>query len=205
MIFGNLVERVRAGVRRIATRNRITALIRQGGPLRIEVGGGDRHGGNGWLTMDLQPQCDLYWDLRHGLPFPDASLDAVYSSHFLEHLSFQHGERFLAECLRALKPGASFSICVPDARIFLQAYVNGVELDRDLWMPFKPADNQTTRIDYVNYIAYMRGHHHYMFDEENLLARLRNAGFSEVAPRSFDPEIDNAARDRESIYATAVR
>jgi hypothetical protein len=28
----------------------------------------------------------ISWDLRRGIPFPDASFDMVYHSHFLEHL-----------------------------------------------------------------------------------------------------------------------
>jgi len=31
-----------------------------------------------------------------------------------------------------------------------------------------PAWNDTTKIDYVNYTAYMDNDHRYMFDEENL-------------------------------------
>jgi hypothetical protein len=49
-------------------------------------------------------------------------------------------------------------------------------------------------------MAYMDGNHKYMFDRENLLAILKKVGFNEVHPREFDPGIDKAERDWESIY-----
>ena len=60
-------------------------------------------------------------------------------------------------------------------------------------------------IDQVNYMAYMGGHHCYMFDEENLVKILQQNGFNQVILRSFDPDIDLPGRDHESIYALATK
>ena len=38
-------------------------------------------------------------DLRRPLPWPDAAVAAVYSSHTLEHLTKQAGQRLLRDCL----------------------------------------------------------------------------------------------------------
>jgi hypothetical protein len=54
-------------------------------------------------------------------------------------------------------------------------------------------------------MAYMDGHHRYMFDSENLIVLLQKAGFRNVKLRQFDPEIDNLERDFESIYASAEK
>lgn len=67
------------------------------------------------------------------------------------------------------------------------------------------AYNNTSRIDYVNYIAYMDGHHKYMFDEQNLIVILENKGFRNVRLRNFDPSLDLKERDFESIYAEAQK
>jgi hypothetical protein len=80
--------------------------------------------------------------------------------------------------------------------------VGGVTLDPSCF-GWKPAYNNTTRIDYVNYTAYMGGEHKYMFDEENLIHILTKASFKNVRLRVFDPGIDLQARDFESIYAEA--
>jgi predicted SAM-dependent methyltransferase len=149
--------------------------------------------------------CDLTWDLRRGIPFPTGTISKIYSSHFLEHLSYAEGQQFLGECLRVLAPMGSFLICVPNARYYLEAYVNGTALDTDVWCAYKPAFNNTTAIDYVNYTAYMDGHHKYMFDPENLLHRLMSAGFRNARLRSFDSALDLIDRDFESIYAEAEK
>lgn len=157
------------------------------------------------MTIDLAMHCDLFWDLRKGIPFPDNSVKRVYSSHFFEHLTFDESQDFLQECKRALAPGGEFLICVPNARIYLEAYVKGEPLNSPPFFEYEPAYNHTTRIDYVNYTAYMGGVHKYMFDEENLIYRLESAGFTNACLRQFDPSIDMKERDFESIYARAEK
>ena len=120
--------------------------------INLEVGAGSAKGKDGWTTLDINRRCDIYWDLRNGIPFPDKSVDKIYSSHFLEHLTFSEGQSFLNECLRVLKPLGIFSICVPDARLFINAYLHNSSEDKKL-LGYSPAVNQTTSIDYINYIA----------------------------------------------------
>ena len=78
-------------------------------------------------------------------------------------------------------------------------------LPLDNFCKYKPAFNSTTKIDYVNYMAYMAGHHNYMFDEENLLFILKLAGFRNVRMRGFDSDIDLKQRDYESMYGEAEK
>ena len=68
-------------------------------------------------------------------------------------------------------------------------------------MRYEPAFNHTTKIDYVNYIAYMNEDHKYMFDEENLTYLLEKRGFKDVRIRDFDPALDLKERECVSIYA----
>jgi hypothetical protein len=49
-------------------------------------------------------------------------------------------------------------------------------------------------MDRLNYIAYMDGHHRYMFDEENLLRVLVQAGFADVAAISILHWINASAK-----------
>ncbi len=183
---------------------RIRRLVASRRELKIELGAGDKPGWDGWTTIDLARRCDLYWDLRCGLPFPDGSVSKIYSSHFFEHLSFPETKAFLGECRRVLKPGGTFSICVPNARIYLEAYVRGERLPESFF-GYRPAYFGNGRIDYVNYTAYMDGLHRYMFDEENLLAILRDSGLRNARLREFDPSLDREDRHFESIYALAER
>lgn len=186
------------------SRQHIGQLIKEKDKIFLEVGAGNRKGLNEWLTIDLKRNCDIFWDLRNGIPFPDESVSKIYSSHFFEHLTFREGQKFLDECLRVLTSGGKFLICVPNAKIYIEAYLNS-DLDVEKYFGYKPAYNNTTKIDYVNYTAYMDGQHKYMFDEENLVHILKSKGMRNVHLREFDPSIDLKNRDYESIYAEAEK
>ena len=184
---------------------RIRQLLQEDRDICIELGAGNKSGKGGWITVDMARGCDIYWDLRRGLPFPNDSVKRIYSSHFFEHLSFQEAQRFLYECKRALMPGGTFSICVPNAKLYIDAYAKGQFLDAATFLAHGPAYNHTTRIDFVNYIAYMGSEHKYMFDEDNLLFILKSRGFRNARLRSFDRNIDLQEREFESIYAEAEK
>jgi predicted SAM-dependent methyltransferase len=184
-------------------RRYVSHLLKERGEIFLEIGAGSKKGKNGWVTVDMAKDCDIYWDLRNGIPFPDQCISKIYSSHFLEHLSFKEGQKFLDECLRVLLPGGKFSICVPDARIYIESYL--MNKDLDAYLAYKPAHNHTTKIDYVNYMAYMDGHHKYMFDKENLIHILKSKGFKNVNLREFDSNVDLKERDFQSIYAEAEK
>jgi predicted SAM-dependent methyltransferase len=124
----------------------------------------------------------------------------IYSSHLLEHFSYHELVNFLNECLRILKPGGIFSAAVPNARIYLEAYQNPAGFEPGLFCRYEPAYNYNSKIDYVNYMAYMDGHHHYMFDEENLVAILNKTGFKTVRSREFDKVLDMEVRHFQTIY-----
>lgn len=192
-----------AAVRHELSKRKIRRLLRERRDICLELGAGDRAGAGEWLTIDMTRSCDIYWDLRRGIPFPDESIKCIYSSHFFEHLSFNQAQAFLDECRRALVADGRFSICVPNARIYIDAYANGDRLDSKVFFGYQPGYNHTTRIDYINYIAYMGGEHQYMFDEENLLFVLEAKGFKNVRLREFDPNLDLQERVFESIYAEA--
>ncbi|MES9873675.1 MAG: methyltransferase domain-containing protein [Candidatus Sedimenticola sp. 6PFRAG7] len=186
------------------SKSKIKHLLQANNSIYLDVGAGDKKGRDGWTTIDLTDNCDIYWDLNKGLPFPDESISKIYSSHFLEHLTFKEGQKFLDECFRVLLPGGAFSVCVPNSRMYIEAYLNSTSLDKD-YFQYGPAYNQTTLIDYVNYTAYMDGHHKYMFDEDNLIYLLESKGFRSVRLRGFDPDLDLEFRDFESIYAESEK
>lgn len=57
---------------------------------------------------------NLVTDLRFvNLPFEDNTVDEVYSSHFLEHLTFEENVWLFNEIYRILKPEHLFEIIVP--------------------------------------------------------------------------------------------
>lgn len=186
------------------TRRQVKAVLAGGAPVRLELGGGYVRSRNGMLNLDITNEADLFWDLRFGIPFPDGSVTSIYASHLLEHLDFGQGQALLRECMRVLVPGGVISVAVPDARLYLEAYLGLRQLPTELAL-WEPAVHHSTAIDLANYVAYMGGEHRHMFDAENLQFVLREAGFRDVASRGFDPSVDLPERDVESIYAIGIR
>ena len=179
----------------------LKSCIKNGTPLKIELGAGEKR--EGWISIDQYGDVDIVCNIVNvGIPFPDNSVDIVYSQHFFENLSYPNPMTcVLFECKRVLKKDAIFSICVPDARIFINAYLNNdSEAFKDMKL-YEPGFHYNSPLDYINYIAYMGGHHKHMFDIKNLIAILENAGFITVRERPFDKNLDNEMRRPLSIYA----
>jgi predicted SAM-dependent methyltransferase len=175
-------------------------------PVMLEIGSGEKKGRDGWTTLDIVPGCDMYWDLHRPFPFPANSVDTIYSSHVLEHFSYYELINLLKECLRVLKPHGSFSVSVPNAGIYIKAYCcNSEQFEPEKFCCYKPALLGNSRIDYVNYIAYMGDLHRYMFDEKNLVVLLEYVGFRNAHLRDFDCMLDHPDRQYESIYAEAEK
>lgn len=85
--------------------------------MRLEIGGGDRPrpaDGDPWINVDLTPGADVVHDLNvTPWPFPDESVDELYSSHCIEHVNCAIS--FLREVARICKVGALVEIRCPDA------------------------------------------------------------------------------------------
>lgn len=148
---------------------------------------------------DLLERHDfLHHDLGHSLPFPDASVDVVYSSHFLEHLFKPEARRLLAESRRVLKPGGVIRIAVPDLAYAVSLYAKG-EKEKMLESYFFVEDRSSTL-----------ARHKYMYDFGMLEALLATAGFERIVRRAYRegdaPDLavlDN--RPEETLFVEAVK
>lgn len=97
------------------------ALAAAANPALLQLGSGpDRH--PGWLNVDLNFPAELCLDLTRPLPLPEGSIDAVYSQHFIEHVTREHGAALVRECARVLRPGAWLRISTPDLAYFVQQW-----------------------------------------------------------------------------------
>jgi predicted SAM-dependent methyltransferase len=119
-------------------------------------------------------------DAARRIPHADGTIDAIYSSHMLEHLDRAEARSFLAECRRVLKPGGILRLVVPDLRYLAYIYLryNDAEgflhhLQFDLDKPRGPV----ARLRRL--LSGGRGHH-WMYDRESLLALVEGAGFVNV-------------------------
>ena len=75
---------------------------------------------------DIIKNKKLYWrNLSDGIPLNDNSIDVVFSSHFLEHLTKNDGQQLLSDIYRILKPGGLVRILVPDLDLAIQRFNKG--------------------------------------------------------------------------------
>lgn len=194
-------ERTHGWYSRLGAKKRWRKLETQS-EIKLELGSGKKTGANGWITVDMIG-ADINCDLRKGIPLKDNSVSMIYTSHLFEHIPFRELLKFIGECRRVLKTGGQLSVCVPNARFFIEFYMK----NENCYGPmFEPAVTDTgSFMDQVNYVAYMDGQHHYMFDQSNLVNTLKKGGFDNVVLRDFDPELDIESRDYCSIYAIATK
>jgi predicted SAM-dependent methyltransferase len=187
--------------------------------LKVHLGcGGDIR--LGWVNIDLalvpppgfdreaHPDTPLIsYDLRQGLPLEAESCAMIYSSHFFEHMEYQHGLRLMQECYRVLRPGGVFRACMPNYRACFTAYLQG---DRDFFslIDYSLVDPEKRLLaDYMNYSMYQHGEHVCFYDEERFQFILSRMGFRSVTPTTFHPELDIGAelRKKYSFYIEAVK
>jgi predicted SAM-dependent methyltransferase len=75
---------------------------------------------------DVIKNKKLYWcDLTSKIPLDDNSIDVVFTSHFLGHLTKNQGESLLNDIFRLMKPGGLVRILVPDLDIAIKRFSEG--------------------------------------------------------------------------------
>jgi SAM-dependent methyltransferase len=140
-----------------------------------------------WLPAEGWGVNCLRADLSKGLPLPSASADHAYSSHFLEHLSREEGERLLADCARVLRPGGRLRLLVPDLGSIVERY--------ERCRAERPAEAAKVFLEATGFLDYpfprdplrwpmwivrRRHNHAFLYDEAALRAALQAAGFADI-------------------------
>jgi len=153
---------------------------------------------------------DIWLDVTLGLPFQDNSVQGIYSSHLLEHLSVPEVRCLLAECYRALKPGRPLRLVVPSLEYAIQAYVE----HKPAALPDWPDEYRSIGGRFNN-LMLCRNQHATLLDFTFLEELLKNAGFSLVyrgttgnsrhfSARHLQFESDPSLID-VSLYAEAIK
>lgn len=144
------------------------------------------------LDIDPEVQPDLVGSLTDLSAVTSDSMDAVYSSHNLEHLLPHEVPTALAEFLRVLRPGGLALITCPDLQA-VAALVAEDRLTEPAYMspagPIAPIDmiygHRRAMAEGNLYMAHRCG-----FTEKVLKATVGNAGFAQAVslrrPERFD-------------------
>ncbi len=89
------------------------------------------------IREDVKP--DVVCDVRH-LPIPDQTFDIVFSSHTLEHFSWQTVDKVLKEWARVLKVGGELRLVVPNLHYVGERIANDTLIPSDYWVIFGEQD-----------------------------------------------------------------
>jgi predicted SAM-dependent methyltransferase len=189
---------------RILDSRRKWRKVRKLDRVQLDIGSGSDDHKSGWITVDLNGAYITH-DLRKKLPLRNSSVQKIYSCHFFEHLPYNDMRKVLKECYRVLKKSGEIYICVPNGKLFINAYLNKTNyFDGKNEMYQRGFTDTGSFIDQVNYIAYLGGEHMYLYDEENLVNILKQSGFN-ANLRAFDPELDLSVREHDSVFAIGVK
>lgn len=146
----------------------------------------------------------LHFELTRGLPFPDDSVPAVFSSHFFEHLDRDEAEALAHECHRVLVPGGIVRICVPSLEQVAENMRRAlVEYDQGSVEPiqkFVTGDTTGFNNKYSN--------HRWMYNFAEMRLLLAKAGFRDIVERSFRvgaiPDVERLDT-RGGLFVEAVK
>ena len=130
----------------------------------------------GWLNIDVKPGADLVIDVRQGLPFEENSLDFIYNEHFVEHLTYEEGEKVIREFWRCLKKGGVLRIATPDLDLLIQIYNR--DFKNQDWFP-AGFEFVKTKGMAINMVFRWWGHQ-YVYNEEDLTCQLIKVGFQNI-------------------------
>ncbi len=176
----------------------------------------------GWLNFDASPTLRArsvpvlgllakrmvafpkevrYGDIRAGLPVADKSVDAVYCSHVLEHLSLEDCRLALANTFRILKPGGRFRLVMPDLRWYVDQYLadgtpdaaHRLMRETILGQPSRPRGFMNAMREWMG-----NSRHRWMWDYPAMEHELFAAGFRDIRRASIGDSGDehfNAVED----------
>jgi SAM-dependent methyltransferase len=138
-----------------------------------------------------------YLDVTRRLRHPDASVDAIYSSHVLEHLTPDEADHALREFHRVLAPGGVLRIAVPDLDQVIAGY-DPEAPDAFLEGMLQGRERSTSR-----------HRHWWLYNERSLRAALERAGFRDIERRGFRegrcPDVERVDTRPHSLFMEAVR
>ncbi|MFD8379075.1 class I SAM-dependent methyltransferase [Streptomyces sp. NPDC059679] len=184
-------------------------------PSKVQIGGGSHHI-DGFFNIDAVPPADLLWDIREGIPLQDDSVELFFSEHFLEHIDYpRSAKNYIREAQRVLVPGGQIITGVPDAAFALSQYpgpLNACDEMIERWYAKRDCRSDiNTRLDLVNLVFRDQDDdpkytpHLWAYDHEKLAQLFTEAGFTAVAPWTFDSTIANPKRRWGSLYVIATK
>ena len=143
----------------------------------------------------LKDHVFVHHNVKYGIPFSDESVDYLYSSHLLEHLTREDAKTLLQEARRVLKKGGVIRTCVPDLEYPILLYQKG---------------NREAALNcFFTYFSALHDHK-YMYDFDMLKQLLEEIEFTDIERCSYGSGktpgigvLDN--RPEGTLYVEAIK
>jgi predicted SAM-dependent methyltransferase len=155
--------------------------------IRLHIGAGTAIL-KGWINVDNQPYpgVDKVLDVTKGLPFADVAY--VFAEHFIEHLEYDQGLRFLRECRRIMTDDGVLRISTPNLDwVWVTQYHYGQ------WT----AESEAVRDCFWLNKGFRAWGHKFLYNIQTLTETLREAGFAHVERTSYGESRHDALRGLE--------
>ena len=124
--------------------------------------------------------CINRLDASKKLPFKDAEISVIYTSHMIEHLSQKTAIDFFRECNRVPVNLGVLRVSVPDFQILIDQYGRDRDVDKFLRESHLVISNDQNMLQkFKNLISGYR-HHQHMYNGSSLVKVLLSCGFSEA-------------------------
>ena len=94
--------------------------------MKLHIGGEKIKDGWSILNIQSKPGIDFLGDISDLSQFSDSSLDEIYASHTLEHVSQNKMQDTLFGIFRVLKPNGKFYVSVPDLDILCHSFTSPI-------------------------------------------------------------------------------
>ncbi|MBD78443.1 MAG: methyltransferase type 11 [Crocinitomicaceae bacterium] len=142
------------------------------------------------------PKNIIVGDIIKGLPLEENSVDGLFCSHVLEHLSFDDYHTALENSYKVLKPGGTFRLIMPDLEFMVQSYMEKKKLGND------EASTEFIRDTYMVEESRKRGlraiaeqvlgnsRHLWLWDNSSTIASLEKVGFKDIRKCKFNDSAD---------------
>lgn len=156
--------------------------------VKLNLGSGAR-ALDGYINIDAGNTGGVDVTSVYPLFYDDGSVDEIRASHVLEHFAHATIGAVVADWVRALKPGGTLKIAVPDFGVIAQAYAGGAAVNVQGYV----MGGQVDALDY----------HKTLFDEHALRGALQAAGL--ISIRRWKSEMEDCAALPVSLNLAATK
>lgn len=133
------------------------------------------------------PSNVMWMNIVRRFNFEDDSVDIIYSSHTIEHLTYEEAAFVFGECYRVLKPGGRIRIIVPDLSVMINSYIENAKNKPELAAKHFFRDTYYFEIPIPNsffglmkFYFKRKNNHHFLYDKEGLSFQMEQAGFTDI-------------------------